>query len=256
MLLRIFDPTLLSKPFVSSVVETPIGCARRVGISTTLDANGLVFALLLFLGHPQSAVAKDKVPADAFAATAPTPRPVAVSNGAIFQGDGYTPLTSGNRAGAIGDIVTIQLVERISASKSNSATTGRNGSIGLTPPATGPLGSLFSPTDINMGGDQSFKGKGEAAQTSALNGEISVTIAAVYPNGTMLVRGEKTLALNRGDDKLQFSGIIRSADISADNRILSSRVADAQIRYTGKGEIARASKQGWLQRFFSKISPF
>jgi flagellar L-ring protein precursor FlgH len=201
-------------------------------------------------------LARDKLPADAFTVTAPLPAAEPSANGAIFQGDGYTPLTSGNRAGAIGDIVTIQLVERISASKSNSATTGRNGSIGLTPPATGPLGSLISSTDINMGGDQSFKGKGEAAQTSSLNGEISVTIAAVYPNGTMLVRGEKTLTLNRGDDRVQFSGLIRAADISADNRILSSRVADAKIRYTGKGEIARASKQGWLQRFFSKISPF
>ena len=83
-----------------------------------------------------------------------------------------------------------------------------------------------------------------------------MTITAVFPNGTMLVRGEKMLTLNRGDDRVQFSGLIRAADISADNRILSSRVADAQIRYTGKGEIARASKQGWLQRFFSKISPF
>ncbi len=201
------------------------------------------------------ATAGEKPAQDAFAATAPLAVPEPAANGAIFQDRGYRPLTSGNRASAVGDIVTILLVERIAASKSNSARTGRGGSIGLTPPATGPL-NIFSPGDVNMGGDQSFKGKGEAAQTSNLNGEISVTIAAVYPNGTMLVQGEKTLTLNRGDDRVQFSGLIRAADISADNRILSSRVADAKIRYTGKGEIARASKQGWLQRFFSKVSPF
>ncbi|MGC1469048.1 MAG: flagellar basal body L-ring protein FlgH, partial [Sphingorhabdus sp.] len=207
---------------------------------------------LLAIATPVSAKQKP----DTFAPTAPLTHPEPVANGAIFQDNGYAPLTSGNRAAAVGDIVTIQLVERLSASKSNSAGTSRNGSVGLTPPATGPLGSLFSASDINMGGDQSFKGKGEAAQSSNLNGEISVTIAAVYPNGTMKVRGEKLLTLNRGDDKVQFSGLIRSADISADNRVLSSRVADARIIYTGKGEIARASKQGWLQRFFSKISPF
>ena len=83
-----------------------------------------------------------------------------------------------------------------------------------------------------------------------------MTIAAVYPNGTMLVRGEKLLTLNRGDERVQISGIVRAMDISPDNRILSTRVADANIRYVGKGEIARASKQGWLQRFFSIISPF
>ena len=83
-----------------------------------------------------------------------------------------------------------------------------------------------------------------------------MTVTAVYPNGTMLVRGEKLLTLNRGDERLQMSGIVRAADISPDNKIISTRVADAKIRYIGKGEIARASRQGWLQRFFSKVSPF
>jgi flagellar L-ring protein precursor FlgH len=152
-------------------------------------------------------------------------------------------------------LLTIILVERMSASKSNSATTGRTGSIGLTPPTTGPL-NLFSPSDVNISGDQSFKGKGEASQSNALSGEVSVTVAAIYPNGTMLVKGEKFVTLNRGDEKVQFSGIVRLADISVDNRVPSTRVADARIRYTGKGEIARGSSQGWLQRFFSRISPF
>ena len=190
-------------------------------------------------------------PLGASAKDAPAPLP---ANGSIFQG-GYVPLTSGGRAGAVGDIVTIQLVERTAATKSNAAGTQRDGNIGLTPPATGPL-SLFNPSDIAMGGGQQFKGKGDASQSNALSGEVSVTIAAVYPNGTMLVRGEKLLTLNRGDERVQISGIIRAIDISPDNRVLSTRVADANIRYVGKGEIARASQQGWLQRFFSLISPF
>ena len=175
-------------------------------------------------------------------------------NGSIFQG-AYVPLTSGGRAGAIGDIVTIQLVERTAATKSNAANMQRNGDIGLTPPTTGPL-SLFNPSDVAMGGNQAFKGKGDASQSNALSGEVSVTIAAVYPNGTMLVKGEKLLTLHRGDERVQISGILRAIDIGPDNRVLSTRVANANIRYVGKGEIARASKQGWLQRFFSILSPF
>lgn len=201
------------------------------------------------------AQAKEKPAPDAFAATSSVAHTAPVSSGAIFQNDGYAALTSGNRASRVGDILTVMLVERTSASKSNSANTGRNGSVGLTPPTTGPL-SLINPTDINMGGDQSFKGKGDAAQSNALSGEVSVTVATVYPNGTMLVKGEKLITLNRGDERVQFSGLVRSTDINADNRVLSSRIADAKIRYTGKGEIARASQQGWLQRFFSRISPF
>jgi flagellar L-ring protein precursor FlgH len=203
---------------------------------------------------PTSALAKDKLPPDAFSVAVPPPPAPPASNGAIFQGS-YVALTSGGRAGAVGDIVTIQLVERTAATKSNAAGTQRDGNIGLTPPSTGPL-SLFSPSDVAMGGGQQFKGKGDASQSNALSGEVSVTIAAVYPNGTMLVRGEKLLTLNRGDERVQISGIIRAIDISPDNRILSTRVADAKIRYIGKGEIARASKQGWLQRFFSFVSPF
>ena len=210
--------------------------------------------LLALACAPPPALAKDKLPPDAFAVSLPAPPPPPPANGSIFQ-IGYVPLTSGGRAGQVGDIITIQLVERTAATKSNAAGTQRDGSVGLTPPSTGPL-SLFDPSDIGMGGGQQFAGKGSASQSNALSGEVSVTIAEVYPNGTMLVKGEKLLTLNRGDERVQISGIVRAIDIGPDNRVLSTRVANANIRYTGKGEIARASKQGWLQRFFSIISPF
>lgn len=214
-----------------------------------------LIALAAFMLPISVQAGKGKAVAEDFGPTRPVAPAPAPANGAIFQVERYSPLTSGSRASRIGDILTITLVERTSATKSNSATTGRNGNIGISPPVTGPL-SLFNAGDVNMGGDQSFKGKGETAQSNALSGELSVTVAAVYSNGTMLVQGEKMLTLNRGDENVQFSGLVRTADIGVDNRVLSTRVASARIRYTGKGEIARASQQGWLQRFFSKISPF
>lgn len=186
----------------------------------------------------------------------PMVSPQQAANGAIFQAaNGYAPLTSGARAASVGDVLTITLVEHTQASKSNSATTNRKGSIGLTPPTTGPL-SFFSPSDASASGSQDFAGKGDAAQSNALSGAITVTIAQVYPNGTMLVRGQKQLTLNRGDEFIQISGLVRPADIGPDNSVPSTRVADARITYSGKGELARASRQGWLQRFFSRISPF
>lgn len=191
-----------------------------------------------------------------YAPSRPEAPPPPVANGAIFQADqGYSPLTFGQRAGSVGDVLTIVLVERTQARKSNVATTGRNGSIGLTPPSTGPL-SLFNPTDVSMGGGSEFAGRGEAAQSNALFGEISVTVAEVYSNGTMLVRGRKQVRINRGDEFIHVTGIVRASDIGPDNRIASTRIADARIGYSGKGEIARASRQGWMQRFFSILSPF
>lgn len=218
-------------------------------------ALGISALLLLCLGA--SPVLAKKVRPSEYEPTYAAPALPPPANGAIYQTSmGYSPLTSGARAAMVGDIVTIQLVEKTQALKSNSASTDRSGEIGLTPPTTGRLSSLFSPTDIGASGGATFDGKGAAAQSNQLNGEISVTIAAVYPNGTMLVRGEKRLTLNRGDENVMISGIIRVADISADNRVASTRVANARITYSGKGEIARASRQGWINRFFSMISPF
>jgi flagellar L-ring protein precursor FlgH len=159
-------------------------------------------------------------------AAPPAPAP---ANGAIFQASsGYAALTSGNKAAAVGDILTIVLVERTQAAKENSATLDRNGGIGLTPPATGIL-SAVKPTDLNMSGKQSFKGAGQATQSNSLTGEISVTVAQVYPNGTMLVRGQKLLTLPRGDVYIRLSGLVRPDDVGSDNRVPSTRVADARI---------------------------
>ena len=177
---------------------------------------------------------------------APPPEPAA-ANGAIFQlASGYSALTNGTRASQKGDIITILLVEQTRASKSNSASKDRNGGFSLAPPTTG-LFSLFSPSDVASSGSQNFSGSGSADQSNSLKGQISVTVAENYPNGT---------SLNRGDEHTQFSGLIRAIDISADNTIPSTKVADARIIYGGTGEIASASKQGWLQKFFSFISPF
>ncbi len=187
--------------------------------------------------------------------TLETARPVA--NGSIFQpANGYAPLVSGGRAASVGDVLTILLVERTDASKSTSATTSRSGSAGITPPATGLFSNLFKPSDVSASATQGFNGGGDASQSNALSGEVTVTVAKVYPNGTLLVRGQKALTLNRGDEFVQISGLIRAADISPDNRVLSTRVADARITYTGRGDVQRASRPGWLSSFFSIISPF
>ena len=124
-----------------------------------------------------------------------------------------------------------------------------------TPPTTGPL-NLFNSTDATFSGSRGFNGGGTTDQANSLSGEVSVTVAAVYPNGTMLVQGQKRVTLNRGDEFIRIRGLVRTADIGIDNRVLSTRVADAQISYTGKGDLARSSRQGWLSRFFSVVSPF
>lgn len=177
-------------------------------------------------------------------------------NGAIFQPSrGYVPLTDGHRAGRVGDIVTVVLVERTQGNATAATGTERDGSLGLTPPTTGPL-SIINPSDVAMGGTNSFAGRGQSSQSNSLSGEITVTVTEVLPNGILRVSGEKRMRINRGDETVRVSGLIRPSDIGVDNRVASTRIADATIHYGGRGDVARASRQGWLQRFFSIISPF
>jgi len=226
-------------------------------------ASGLALGVLATIALAASAspahaqLFGKKKPREDFSATMPVAQPVAApANGSIFQVDqGYAAYHEGTRARRVGDPLTIVLVERTVASKSAGSKLDSGGGFSLIPPSTGNL-SQFLPSDIAMSGKRGFNGAGTADQSNALSGEVSVTVAEVYPNGTMLVQGQKRVTLNRGDEFVQIKGIIRVADIDANNRVASTRVADAQIAYTGKGDVARASRQGWLSRFFQVISPF
>ncbi|MFA5964744.1 MAG: flagellar basal body L-ring protein FlgH [Sphingomonas sp.] len=217
-------------------------------------------ALLAGATAPRAAEARlfgKKTPPVDYSAVQPAPvAPPPVANGSIFQAEaGYAALYEGTRARRVGDPLTIVLVERTAASKSASSNLDSGGGLSITPPTTGVL-SLFKQTDASASTTRNFKGTGATDQANSLTGEVSVTVAKVFPNGTMLVQGQKRVTLNRGDEFVQIRGLIRVADIDADNRVASTRVADAQIAYTGKGDVARASRQGWLGRFFSVISPF
>jgi flagellar L-ring protein precursor FlgH len=220
-------------------------------------ATGAALGFLLTGMPAQAQLFGKKRPKEDFSAALPVaPAPPPIANGSIFQAsDGYAALYEGTRARRVGDPLTIVLVERTSASKSSGSQLDSGGGFSITPPSTGNL-SLFKPSDIAMSGNRNFKGSGTADQSNALTGEVSVTVAAVYPNGTMLVQGQKRVTLNRGDEFVQIKGIVRPVDIDANNRVPSTRVADARIAYTGKGDVARASRQGWLSRFFQAVSPF
>ncbi len=176
--------------------------------------------------------------------------------GAIYDASSpYSPLTSGQRASQIGDLLTIVLVERTQGSVTNSGGIDRDSSIGISPPATGPL-SILSATDIGASGNANFAGSGQSAQANQLSGEISVRVVGVEPNGNLHIAGEKRIRINRGDETIRVTGVVRPIDISNDNRVLSIRIAEPEIEYSGRGEIARGSRQGWLTRFFTRISPF
>lgn len=221
-----------------------------------LTATATLAGLLVSAGSP--ALARKNPKPSGFEPTLPVEPaiPVEPATGGIFNvSAGYAPLYTGTRAARVGDPVTILLIESTTAAKSVSSKNQKSGGASITPPSAGLL-SFLNPNALNASSNSSFNGGGNAAQTSTLASTLSVTIAEVRANGTALVKGEKKMLVSQGDEWVRFSGIIRLADIDAENQIPSTRVADAHIEYTGKGALQQSSKQGWLGRFFNMISPF
>ena len=83
-----------------------------------------------------------------------------------------------------------------------------------------------------------------------------MTVVRVFENGHMEVAGQKELTLNNGNEYVRVRGVVRPEDVSANNIVSSNRLADAQIRSTGPGQLADSSKQGWLSDLMRTISPF
>jgi len=84
-----------------------------------------------------------------------------------------------------------------------------------------------------------------------------VSVVEVLANGNLLIRGEKVITINQGNEYIRIAGMINPRDIDANNSISSKRVADAQISYVGDGPTNEANVMGWLSRFFiSALMPF
>jgi flagellar L-ring protein precursor FlgH len=105
----------------------------------------------------------------------------------------------------------------------------------------------------SLSGDRAFDGAGSSSQSNSLRGDITVTVVERYPNGNLLIRGEKWVTLNQGKEFIRLSGIVRPYDIEPDNSLLSSKVADAQITYSSKGVMAAANRMGLVSRFFHSV---
>jgi flagellar L-ring protein precursor FlgH len=183
----------------------------------------------------------------------PTPPP-APQTGSLYNPANYAGLVTDRRARRVGDLITIRLVERTRAQKSATADSNRSSDTAIKLPDVPPFS--YVPDGLFAGGQsQKFTGSGNAAQNNQLFGEITVTVAAVLPGGVLAIAGEKRLTLNRGEEQVQLTGMVRIDDLGPDNSVPSTRVADARIRYSGTGQIADQSRAGWLQRFFAKVAP-
>ncbi len=182
------------------------------------------------------------------------PREHIVEDGGLFRPYMANSLYSDVTARRVGDIITVTLSENTAASKSAGTTTTKETGVDLQP-ITGLGGNAINigPESIQLGVSSSneFTGDAQANQSNSLNGSISVTVVDVLANQNLVIRGEKWLTLNHGDEYIRLTGIIRPADISPANEIVSTKIANARIQYSGTGSFARSQEKGWLTKFFS-----
>ncbi len=232
---------------------------------------GIALALLTLL----TGCATGKKPDPAFAPPRPPePKPAELNHGAIYQDSFAVRLFENTRARRVGDIITITLVESTTGTKSTSTSSEKKDDITLNNPTL--LGSAVQfgyPGDLKKhiplqnvdsgnlsvsatGNSQKFSGTGASAQSNSLSGSITVTVIEVLSNGYLMVKGEKNVSINEGDEFVQLTGIVRPEDIQSDNTVQSTRVANAQIRYGGSGAVADATQHGWLSKFFLAFWPF
>ena len=191
-----------------------------------------------------------------WAATAPVaPAAAPAVDGAIYHDEQGMELFADPRAHRTGDILTVVLVENTQAVKKASTSTSKTNKDSIGAPSL--LGHTFNKAAVGIDSDHSFDGGGSSSQSNQLTGNITVTVAQRLGNGNLLVRGEKWLTINQGQELIRIAGIVRPQDIGQDNTVPSTRVADAKITYAGRGTLADANTQGWLSRFFnSKWMPF
>lgn len=188
------------------------------------------------------------------------PEPVQARNGSLFHSHSPVSLFADQRARSIGDVLTIRLQESTQARTSSSTETSKGSEISLPNPTLLGMpvtrgGNPLLTTDVAS--DNAFNGSGASEQTNQLEGFITAQVVEITPNGLLRVHGEKRLRINRGDETIVVTGLVRPQDIGPDNSVPSLRVANADISYRGRGQLGQANQQGWLGRFFnSPIWPF
>lgn len=187
----------------------------------------------------------------------PEARPApAAASGSIYQAAYARPMFEDRRARLVGDTLTINLVEHNSAQKASNASASRDASMdaGISSMAKVPLRGLAG-LGVSADNQSDFSGKGAAAANNAFTGTITVTVIDVYPNGNLLVSGEKQMAINQGQEFIRFSGVVNPTNITTTNTVQSTQVADARIEYKGSGYMDEAQTMGWLMRFFLSVLP-
>jgi flagellar L-ring protein FlgH len=219
-----------------------------------------LFLMLLVISTFSGCAYQHRKPSPEFASVRPAIQKQPVTeNGSIFQNSTSKSLFETNKAKRVGDILTIVFDEKHVAKKETKTDDGRSTNLSLQGPTifgkvadatTGVQPGWLKALNMSVASSNALTSGGKSEQKDSLTGTLSVSVVEVLANGYLVIRGEKLLTLNQGDEYLQLSGIIRSIDLGPDNKVASSKVANARIIYSGQGVTHDSNKGGWATRYF------
>ncbi|MDT7836189.1 flagellar basal body L-ring protein FlgH [Aquabacterium sp. OR-4] len=181
---------------------------------------------------------------------------VQAPSGAIFRADSYRPLFENHRARMVGDTITVQISEKVSATQSSTSNVDRKGSVSASISAL-PLLKSSSLTRASATGSDSntYEGKGTTVSSNDFSGTITATVVQVLPNGHLVISAEKQVGVNANVDVLRFSGQVDPRAIAPGNSVQSTQIANVRVEQRGRGQQAEAQSMGWLARFFLNVLP-
>ena len=156
-------------------------------------------------------------------------------------------LFADHRATGVGDIVTIVINETTTTSATRSSANEKSGSVKLG----AGIGIFDFLQAASASGSDKFSAKGSAASSNRVAGNVTVTVVDITPAGNFVLEGTQSIWQNKSEHKIVFRGTCRPEDISSSNTILSSRVADATVRFDGKGPLNAKQRQGILTQIFN-----
>lgn len=174
--------------------------------------------------------------------------------GARQGGTGRAPwmmdLTSDLRARHVNDLVTIRVVESLSASGSAESNVGKSGSASATFP--GAIGTHLGRV-LPMSTSTGFNGSGGTTRTTELFATLTARVTEVLPSGDLVVEGLREVDINGDRSVVVLSGVIRASDIQPGNVILSTQVGQLRIQSLSQGLMRDSLTPGWLVRILNKI---
>ena len=161
------------------------------------------------------------------------------------------------RARNVGDIVTVEIVENASAKKQANTTSDRDSTISAS--VTNLLGVKIPEADQTALGtslSNKFSGAGSTDRKSEMSASIACRVVQVMPSGNLYIKGSRLTTVNSEKQFITLEGVIRTTDISPNNVVLSTHVAEARISYNGSGPVSDQQRPGWFTRLMNFIWPF